>query len=101
MLISPMRPASRCRIRQPRLRPGYRFPIDYLLSIRKATGPGATNMYRLVAYNDAGDSGGTVELKDRVLLDGCLKAQSRDTGEIFMFVFWCSCTETAPMADQD
>jgi len=75
------------------------IPIDYLLSIRKATGPGANNLFRLVMFNES-DSGGTVELKDRVLLDGCLSAQSRDTGDTYYFVFGAGCLEASQLPDQ-
>jgi hypothetical protein len=74
--------------------------VNELLSIRR-TGSDETGngLYRLV-YFDNSIPPGTVVLKEDVLLNGCLQAQSRQSGEDYIFVFEAGCAEASALPDQ-
>lgn len=74
--------------------------VDELLSIRAAgSDETGSSLYRLVFFDNSTPPG-TVVLKDGVLLNGCLQAQSRQNEDSFIFIFGAGCVEAADLLDQ-
>ncbi len=72
--------------------------FDEVLAIR-SSGRNANDeaLYRLVRFDSSKRS---VELSDRVLLDGCLQAQSRKNGDTYLFTFGAGCPAAGQQPDQ-